>query len=280
MNMPLVIGWQFDPVLIGTLFTAALCYGLALGPLRTRLAPGVPLPRARVLVFYLTLGITFLAEGSPLHDLAERYLLSAHMVQHLLLSYLVPPLLIWSVPPWLWRAVLLNPVIKPVAQILTKPLIAFLLFNLFFSIWHMPVIYDMALRNSTLHHLEHVLFVGVSLLLWWPLLSPLKELPRLSYGWQLLYMFLIPVAQLPAFGAITFADYVLYPTYEHAPHVFFSSALADQALGGVIMKIGSVLTFAPPFVIVFFNWFRDESGHGTRPQPSAERHDILKSSEA
>ena len=104
----LALGWQLDPVLIGGLLTLAVCYGLAVGPLRNRLAPEAPFPRFRALWFYAGLVLMYLIEGSPLHDLSERYLLSAHMIQHLSVSYFVAPLLLWATPAWLLRAVLLR----------------------------------------------------------------------------------------------------------------------------------------------------------------------------
>ncbi len=84
-----MLRWQADPVLIGGLLTFAVLYGLLTGPLRGRLAPGTAYPKRQAIYFYGALAVFYLAEGSPLHDLAEIYLFSAHMVQHLLLSYVV-----------------------------------------------------------------------------------------------------------------------------------------------------------------------------------------------
>ena len=137
---------------------------------------------------------------------------------------------------------------------------------LFFSIWHLPVLYDGALQNSTLHHSEHLLFLMVSVLLWWPLLSPLEELPRPGYLVQLVYLFTLPIAQLPVFGAITFADQPLYATYAAAPRTFGLTVLADQALGGVFMKVFGLFVFGIPFALIFFRWYRREVGVRGRPQ--------------
>jgi putative membrane protein len=198
-------------------------------------------------------------EGSPLHDLAERYLFSAHMLQHLLISYLVAPMLLWGLPNWVLRPLLLNRILKPIAKSLTRPLSAFFLFNFFFSIWHLPTIYEGALANSTLHHSEHFIFLLTALLLWWPLMSPLSELPRPPYLVQLVYLFLIPIAQLPVFAAVTFADAALYPTYVEAPRLLFRTALIDQAVGGALMKVISLFAFGIPFIAIFFRWYRSEN---------------------
>jgi len=251
--------WLLDPVLLGGLLTLALVYGLLVGPLRARVAPGAAFPARKVAFFYSALVLLYLAEGSPLHDLAEQHSFSAHMLQHLLLSYLAPTLLLRGSPDWLLRPLLLNRFVKPVARVLTHPVVAFSVFSLFFSLWHLPVIYEGALQNPTLHHLEHLLFLFTALLLWWPLLSPLPELPRLPPAGVLIYLFLLPVAQLPVFGAVTFSDHALYPTYVASPHVPFGGALQDQVIGGALMKLGGFITFGIPFVLTFFEWYRLEN---------------------
>ena len=105
----LYVKWQIEPVLIGGIFTLLVVYFLSVGPLRSRMAPkGTPFPVKQASWFAFTMLFLFLNEGSPLHDLAERYLLSAHMVQHLLLTYVVAPLLLAGTPVWLLRATLAN----------------------------------------------------------------------------------------------------------------------------------------------------------------------------
>lgn len=260
----LYLTWQLDPVLLGGVVTLATVYGLMVGPLRARLAPGRPFPRARAGVFALGLLLLYLLEGSPLHDLAERYSLTAHMVQHLGISYLVAPILILGTPAWVWRALLTGRAVRPVARVALHPLVAFATFSLTFSAWHLPVIYDGALQNAALHHAEHLLFLLVSLQLWWPLMSPLPEFPRPGYLVQLGYLFLLPVAQIPVFGAITFSDRVLYDTYASAPWTLGMTALSEQALAGASMKIAGLFAFGGPFVAIFFRWFIEEG----QPRPA------------
>jgi putative membrane protein len=251
--------WLLDPVLIGGLLTLALIYFLLTGPLRGRLAPGQPFPRRKAALFYSAVVLLYLTEGSPLHDLSEMYSFSAHMFQHMLLSYLVPTLMLRGTPDWLVRPLLLHPRVKPIAKVLTHPAVAFSVFSLFFSLWHLPVIYEGALQNPTLHHIEHVLFLFTALMLWWPLLSPLPELPKLSHAGALVYLFLLPIAQLPVFAAVTFADHAIYPTYAHAAHIMFGDARADQTFGGALMKVGGLITFGLPFIITFFEWYKEEN---------------------
>ena len=252
--------WILDPVLLGGLLTLALIYFLLTGPLRARYAPGTVFPKRKALYFYSAVVLLYLADGSPLHDLSELYSFSAHMVQHMLLAYVAPILLLRGLPGWLLRPVLLHPYVRPVAQVLTRPVVAFLVFSLFFSLWHLPVIYEGALTNSFVHHTEHVLFLFTAVLLWWPLLSPLPELPRLPHAGALVYLFLLPIAQLPVFAAVTFADHSLYPTYANSPHVMFGDARMDQTMGGALMKLGGLVAFGLPFIVTFFAWHHKESG--------------------
>lgn len=268
----ILLRWQVDPVLIGGIMTLLTCYTLAVGPLRPYLAPSAPFPYQQAGLFYLAMLLLYVVEGSPLHDLAELYLFSAHMLQHVLLSYLVAPLLLLGLPAWLLRPILLQPRIKPIARFLLHPLVAFLTFSVLFSLWHLPIVYEGALRNSLVHHSEHVLLLLISLMLWWPLFSPLPELPRLSYAGQLIYLFVLPIVQMPVFAAVTFADTVIYPSYAAAPRLFIDDPLGDQALGGAIMKVAGLLVFGSLFIFKFFRWYQQEqqANSGNDASPAAK----------
>ena len=260
----MLTSWQLDPVLIGGIISIAVAYSLATGPLRPRLSSHARFERGKAVLFYSALVILFLAEASPLHDLAEIYLFSAHMVQHVILSYVVPPLLIAGTPDWIWRPLLLNRFVKPWARFFTYPLVALLVFDIFFSLWHLPSAYEAALQNSLLHHLEHVIFIATSIFMWWPVLSPLPELPRLRHGGLIIYLFLLPVGQFFVSALLSFATKPVYPTYINAPRVTGLSVVADQQLGGIIMKVSSFFAFGIPLAIAFFRWYQHEN-------PSARR---------
>lgn len=255
------VSWQFGPVLIGGLITLCVVYYLAVGPLRSRLAPpGTPYPTKQAIMFGATMVFLYLNEGSPLHDIAERYLLSAHMVQHFLLVYIVAPLMIWSTPKWFLRAFLENRVMYPVMKYLLHPATTFLVFALVMNIYHVPNIYNLALSNTSIHHSIHFIMLFTALMFWWPIMSPLEKLGRPSYIIQLAYLFLTPIAQLPMFAAVTFSDYVLYPVYENMPlRLFGMTPLQDQALGGVIMNISGQIAGLGPFVYIWFKYYRQAS---------------------
>ncbi len=260
----LYLSWQLEPVLLGLIVTISVAYYLAVGPLRKRIAPDQPYPTRHALVFGFGLLLLFLNEGSPLHDLAERYLLSAHMVQHLALSYLIAPLLLAGVPGWLLRAAFANRTMLPTMRVLLSPLMTFVAFSLVMAVYHLPAVYDRALVSTSLHHGVHIVILVASLMVWWPIMSPVTELPRPPHIVRMAYLFLLPVAQLPIFAGITFAPEPLYQVYAHMPtRALGLSVMEDQAIGGVIMKVAGVIAFGVPFILTFFGWYRSELATGS-----------------
>lgn len=258
------LGWELDPVLLGTLLSLAAVYVLLAGPLRSRLPGAVPLRPSQMVLFVLGIVAAFLTEASPLHDLSEKYLLSAHMVQHLLLSYVVAPLLIAGTPGWMVRPLARNRISGPLMRAITRPLTAFILFSLAFSLWHLPWIYEAALGDDFVHHSQHLVFLALAVAVWWPVMSPLPEMPRLGYGLQVGYLVALPLGQFFVAAILTFAPESFYPTYQEAPRVLPMSAAADQQLSGVIMKITSFIAFGVPLVIAFMHWFTREGGPRSR----------------
>ncbi|HEU5323046.1 MAG TPA: cytochrome c oxidase assembly protein, partial [Methylomirabilota bacterium] len=133
------------------------------------------------------------ALNGPLHDLGDGYLFSAHMVQHLVLTLLVPPLLLAGTPRWLADA-LLAPVLArragaAVVRTLTHPLVALAVYTVALVAWHLPGPYDAALEAHGWHVVEHVVLLAAAGLAWWPLLSPASRAPALPSAAQLLYVF-------------------------------------------------------------------------------------------
>src|SRR2546428_375315 len=254
------MNWNFEPsVVLGITFLAAL---YAASSLRRR-HPGEPAPtRAQVVYFMLALLGLVVALVSPLDDLADHYLLSMHMVQHLLLTLVIPPLLLLSTPAWMLRPLLSVPLAAPVLRRLTAPVSAYLLFNGVFAGWHAPALYELTLSNEAVHVLEHLMFMATAFLAWMPIVSPLPELPRLPYPAMVLYLFLQSVIPTVLGGLITFADGVLYPTYASAPRVWGMSALEDQQWGGLIMWIPGAFVYLTALTVVWFVWFEGKEKVG------------------
>ena len=198
--------------------------------------------------------VLFLSLNGPIHDLSDDYLFSAHMVQHLLLTLAVPPLLLAGTPGWMLRPALKNSAVASVARFVTKPIACYAIFNLVIVFWHLPPMYNLAMANHNVHIVEHLMFLAAAVLMWWPLLSGLPELPRLSYPGQMLYCFLMTIPMSVVAISITYADHVLYPAYAAAPRVLAMTPLEDQLMGGLIMWIPGGLIFILIMTVVFFKW--------------------------
>lgn len=235
-------------------------YLLSIGPWRDRFAGSNPVERWRVASFLAGLGVLMLALASPLDTLSDRYLLSAHMVQHMLLTLTMPPLLLAGTPGWLLRPLLRRSAMALQVRFWTRPLVAFLAFNLTVGLSHFPLIYNFTLENHGAHIAEHLAYMATAVLMWWPLLSPLPELPRLSYPLQMLYMFLQTIPGALVGSLITLSDRLLYPVYAAAPRLWGLSPQADQQLGGLIMWIGVSTLFFAIMTVVFFVWASREEG--------------------
>ena len=198
--------------------------------------------------------VMFASLNGPIHDLSDDYLFSAHMVQHLLLTLAVPPLLLAGTPGWLLRPVLSPKYVAPIVRRLTRAPMAFVLFNLTIAVWHLPPFYNAAMAHHSLHIVEHLTFMAAAVLMWWPLLSQLPEFPRLAYPGQMLYSFLMSIPMSIVAVYIAMADHVLYPAYSAAPRILPLTPLEDQLLGALIMWIPGGLIFMIIMTVVFFKW--------------------------
>jgi putative membrane protein len=204
--------------------------------------------------FFAGLFVMFGSLNGPIHDLSDDYLFSAHMVQHLLLTLVMPPLLLAGVPGWMLRPVLTRRGVAPVARFFTRAPMAFVTFNLVIAAWHLPPLYNAAMANHNIHILEHLMFMAAAVLMWWPLLSQLPEFPRLAYPGQMLYTFLMSIPMSIIAVYIAMSDHLLYPAYASAPRVLPISPLEDQLLGALIMWIPGGIIFMIIMTVVFFKW--------------------------
>jgi len=250
-------GWSLHPsVLIGTGLLGAL-YFWGIGPLRRRLGLGPPPATWQVASFSGGLLVLLFSLNGPMHDLSDYYLFSAHMVQHLLLTLLLPPLLIAGTPGWLLRPLLQRPAVRAVARVLTKPVVAALLYSATIAVWHLTPFYELMMRNHDVHIATHLMFIVAATILWWPVMSPAPELPRLPYGMGMLYLFLVGIPMQFVAAMITLSDQVLYPWYSVAPRTWGLTPLEDQQLGGLLMWVPGNLWMFLAIGVLFFMWARE-----------------------
>ena len=250
--------WHNEPWLVGGLVFLGWLWAVLAGPWRARLAPpGTPFPRAHAWKFYASLVVFYVAVGSPLDQVGERFLFSAHMLQHQLLIYPAAIFSLLGLPDWMVDPVLATPSLRRTLRVLTHPLPCCILYTLVVSLWHAPDAYDLALQNKLVHVAEHVMFFGAALFYWWPLLSPSRALPPVSYAAQMIYILGVLITMTPIFAYITFSERILYPTYEYAPRLFADFSPADdQLLAGVMMKGVGMAVALTAFGFSFYRWFQ------------------------
>lgn len=189
----------------------------------------------------------------PLRLVADRELFVAHAVQQLLLMLAAPPLLVTGMPAGMVRGLLSRPVAGRVLRALTPATRAFVVFNILLAATHLPPIYVAAMESDALRLVLHLATVAASMLMWWPLLSPLEELPRLSYPLQMLYCFALSIPMSIVSVFIVAARTPMY-AYGDAPLRWGMTALEDQRAGGLVMWLPSGLFFYLVLSIVFWKW--------------------------
>jgi putative membrane protein len=254
-----VLVWNTTLELPAILLTFFLLYAVGIVRHRPREVRALRATRRRFIEFCLGLTTLYVALASPIDAIGEHYLFSVHMLQHVLLIYPVPLLLWRGLPPaWLSAWVLL-PGMAPLVRWLTHPVVAAVGFNVIFTAWHVPGLYQWALRDPLVHQLEHAMILISAMLMWWPILSPIARLPRLAPGIQVLYVLGLAIGQIPVLAYLTFSREVLYPTYEVAQRLVALSPLADQQLGALVMKLASMGAFVVVLALAFWRWYREDN---------------------
>ncbi|HMH51078.1 MAG TPA: cytochrome c oxidase assembly protein [Candidatus Acidoferrum sp.] len=226
-------------------------------------ASGERVSPARAAAFGAALAGLVGALNGPLHDLADDAIFSAHMVQHLILTLVVAPLLLAGTPSFMADA-LLDPLLARTAtrgllRVLTRPLAALAAWSLALVVWHLPGPYAAALDSHALHFVQHATLMGAAVLAWWPIVSPSRRLPSLPYAARLLYVFAFGIPMTIVAAMITGAEQVIYPFPASGAGVRVLAPLEDQRLGGILMWVPAAIVPLTAFTAVFFRWAAAES---------------------
>ncbi|MBF6568087.1 MAG: cytochrome c oxidase assembly protein [Candidatus Binataceae bacterium] len=214
--------------------------------------------RRQTAAFGLGLAMMTFALTGPIDHYVQARSFALYIFQQMLLVFIVPPLLLIGMPDWMARPLLVGGWFERAWRILTRPLVAFLIFSSTFTLIHYPLLCDHVCHARLPYGDIRELLLLVGLLLWWPLLSPLPEYPRLSYPMQIMYLFLLMIPMTAVAAPITMAQTVLYMFYASGPHPFGITPQADQVLGGLIMWIGQGIYLMCVFTAIFFRWSRFE----------------------
>lgn len=251
---PSFLSWQLEPtVTVGILAAAFLYFRWIRNERAKRPAEEVVTTKQQVL-FVSGLAAFVLALLSPLDPFAD-YLLTVHMMQHILLSIVGPPLLLMGLPVGLVHS--LSKIGRPwtVWRALTKPLRAFFLFNGVFSFMHLPVIYNLILRNELVHIGAHLALMGTAIIMWWPVLAPGREYGEISPAMKILYLVASTVPGQLVGAIITLVAAPLYDEYAKAPFRLWGMSLqTDQEIGGLLMWVGVGSFFLWVAGTAFFKW--------------------------
>jgi putative membrane protein len=215
--------------------------------------------RGQVVAFAAGLGTIWVASDWPVHDLAEGYLYSLHMVQHLLLSLVAAPLLLLGTPAWLARKLLSPAWLLRLVRGISRPVPNLVQANLILVLSHWPIVVTATLRHHPLHFVAHAVIMASALVLWLPVLSPVPDkVPRLAAPAQMLYLFLQTIIPTVPASFLTFGRTPLYPIYETFPRLWGISAVGDQQVAGLIMKIGAGAFLWAVIITIFFRWYARE----------------------
>ena len=252
--------WHVHPD-VWLLFGSIIAAYLIAGRRHERATGEATEPRKRRL-FLLGMGVLWLGADWPIHDLAERYLYSMHMTQHLLFTLVAAPILIAGMPVWLLRELLAPAPIRRIFRFMTRPLVALIFFNAVLLFSHWPEVVAASVGSELVHLGLHVLIVTSALVMWWPVMSPLPEMPSLPPPGQMVYLFLQSLAPTIPASFLTFGHRPLYPVYATFPRIWGIDALTDQLIAGLIMKILGGLLLWVVIAVIFFRWYNQEQRDG------------------
>ncbi|MEX2557579.1 MAG: cytochrome c oxidase assembly protein [Actinomycetota bacterium] len=218
--------------------------------------------RRQKIFFVLGCGAILAAADWPMHELSENYLYSAHMIQHMTLTFAAAPLLMLGTPAWLWRVLLSHPKVLAAVRAITRPLIALIVFNVVLVFTHWPLIVTASVRTEGVHLSLHLLLFASALIMWTPVLSPLLELPRLTDPGRMLFLFLQSLVPTIPASFLTFGAKPLYHVYETFPRLWGISAHTDQLVAGLIMKIVGGFILWGVIAVIWFRWWSLENKEG------------------
>ena len=234
-------------------------YWYANSRIKPHVAPKAPGPTRRQLwQWYGGLVLLAVFSGYPIHDIAETSLFSFHMIEHMALALIVPPLLLMGTPRWLADVTLGNPKVARWLKPLARPVVAFAIFNVSFILIHWPDAVTLMLTNELAHFLIHLWLAFASFLMWMPVLSPTPVIPKLDRPRQMFYLFLQSLLPTIPASFLTFSSVALYPVYGDASLAYGIDPVADQTIAGIIMKLGGGLIIWVTIAVIWFRWTKEE----------------------
>jgi putative membrane protein len=274
MTPEFVDPWRFETnvevyVLIAFLVGAFVYMIRVLGPRAVAVHGGPVVTRRNVVAFVGAMSMLFVSSTWPIHQISERYLYAAHMLQHMMLSYFMPPLVLLATPAWLLRVLIGSGRGYRIVRAMCRPVPAALAFNAIVIVTHIPVTVNASGDNAILHYTLHLMLVVSALAMWMPVLGPFVEW-RMTDGGKPIYLFLQSVIPTVPAGWLTFAEGTVYKHYNIPVRVFGWSPEIDQQVAGAVMKLGGSAFL---WTLVIYYFFR-RSSIGLRVDDSYRREPL------
>jgi cytochrome c oxidase assembly factor CtaG len=194
---------------------------------------------------------------SPIDTISDHYLDSVHMLQHVLLGFVAPPLMLLGLSPRMAGRLVRVPLLRAV----TEPVPAQVIAGVVMILWHIPALYDATLRSEELHIVEHITFIGAGVVLYWPVLKDTSAHARweMSPGAKLLYLLVATIPQDGVALALLFSREPFYEYYAHVPRLIDSlTPVVDQTLAGAVLMVLGKATMLVSGLAIFFRWFGRE----------------------
>ncbi len=252
--------WSLPPALTGATLLVSAIY--VRGWFAIRRTRAEYFTQGRLAFFLCGMAVLWFAIASPIDGFAD-VLLSAHMVQHLLLMSFVPPLILLGapvvpilrgMPRWTIKR-MIGPLlatawVRKVGDFFARPAVAWIAFNVVFLGWHLPRAYDFALEHERVHDFEHICFLATSLLFWWVVLRPWPSHRHSSRWMVLLYLLSADVVNTALSAFLAFCNRPIYRFYIDGPNPFHVDPVADQVLGAVVMWVVGSLVFLIPAMLL------------------------------
>jgi putative membrane protein len=223
-----------------------------------------PITRHQRWWFALGVLLVWIASDWPLHDIAELRLYSAHMLQHMLLTVVIPPVFLLATPEWLARFILGDGRINRWFHVLARPLPAIIGYNVLAALGHWTGIVNLAVTNGPFHYLVHTLFVGTALLAWTPVCGPLPEL-RASPPVQMLIVFSMSIIPTIPAAFLTAAENPIYSSYDHGPRLWGFTVMGDQQFAGAVMKVLEGAYLWAIIIVMLLKWLGSDRPKGGDP---------------
>lgn len=264
-QLPSIDPWRFQLhpevwILVAFLTGSYIYMVRVIGP--KAVPPGQPaVSRKNIVSFVAAMAMLWVASDWPMHDIGEEYLYSVHMLQHMALSFFLPPLVLLATPEWLLRVLIGHGRFQRFVNFVTRPVIAAVIFNTVVIVTHIPGVVAASIDTGPIHYSVHFAVVIASLIMWMPVVGPLPELQLTPMG-KIIYLFVQSLVPTIPAAWLTFADNAVYKSYDQPVRVWGLSVVHDQQLAGAIMKTGGGIFLWAIIIFLFFKRFASEFDYG------------------